>query len=272
MSRPKHQHYVPQFYLRHFAIGSGRDGNGSAPQVWYVDKNEVSGPQRTAIRNICGKRYLYTPLDAHGERDWSVEEFLGKLEARAQTHWPALANGAVDVSNPIIRRDLAEFVAALHLRNEAIKTLIARMMETRDKLRLLPEDDQPPHDGLDARDPARFFAQQLRRSLPNISQALEAKRWAIAIADHDAFVTSDKPVMFMRPGYRLAGPGTPDTFVMLAVGPQRVLIMDDRSDIEPNTSHFATDNFIELFNKETHKRSTRFTILGSSPRAIGIED
>ena len=52
MNRPKNQHWVPQFYLRHFATPDSR-GNDEA-QVWVFSKDEADGDERlTNVNKIC---------------------------------------------------------------------------------------------------------------------------------------------------------------------------------------------------------------------------
>jgi hypothetical protein len=65
--RSKHQHWVPQFYLRYFATPNTR--HSDEPQVWIFSKDPGDGDETlTNIRNVCGKRYLYSPIQPRGDR------------------------------------------------------------------------------------------------------------------------------------------------------------------------------------------------------------
>jgi hypothetical protein len=119
MTQPKHQHWVPQFYLRHFAT-SDSFGSKNA-KVWVWDK--VAGnslPAPVSVRNICGQRYLYTPEDGQGDRKWELEKFLAVQEDGAARIWPHLLSGQAPLGDDLIRTYLAKFIAVLHLRNVAL--------------------------------------------------------------------------------------------------------------------------------------------------------
>ena len=73
MSSTKHQHYVPQFYLREFA--------SAEEQVWVYDKVTDKAFQ-TAVRNVAGERYFYDSEEIEaltGDRQL-VEKYLSNLE------------------------------------------------------------------------------------------------------------------------------------------------------------------------------------------------
>jgi uncharacterized protein DUF4238 len=64
-NRSKHQHWVPQFYLRYFATKETRDSD--QPQVWIFSKDHTDSDETlTNVRNVCGKRYLYSPVQPTG--------------------------------------------------------------------------------------------------------------------------------------------------------------------------------------------------------------
>ena len=69
----KHQHYVPQFYLKEFASEDG--------QIWVYDKL-TDKSFRTIVRNVAGERYFYDSdglEKATGDRQ-AVEKYLSALE------------------------------------------------------------------------------------------------------------------------------------------------------------------------------------------------
>jgi hypothetical protein len=112
----KHQHWVPQFYLRYFATMATR--NKDCPQVWIFSKDPADGDEKlTNIRNVCGKRYLYAPVQVNGERDWSLDKRLDDLESSLGQVWSELAEDYVDFSDPELRKGLAQFIAVMYLRN-----------------------------------------------------------------------------------------------------------------------------------------------------------
>jgi hypothetical protein len=69
----KHQHYVPQFYLKEFASEDG--------QIWVYDKL-TDKSFRTTVRNVAGERYFYDSDGLEkvtGDRQ-AVEKYLSSLE------------------------------------------------------------------------------------------------------------------------------------------------------------------------------------------------
>ena len=67
MGNPIKQHWVPQFYLRHFATPDTR--TTQEPKVWVFSQDETDGDERLAnIKDVCARRYMYAPLDEAGSR------------------------------------------------------------------------------------------------------------------------------------------------------------------------------------------------------------
>ena len=71
----------------------------------------------TSIRNVCGKRYLYSPKQPNGERTWELEHKLSDVEALLGKVWPLLATNFADLSSEHIRKAVSLFVALMHLRH-----------------------------------------------------------------------------------------------------------------------------------------------------------
>jgi hypothetical protein len=119
-SRSKHQHWVPQFYLRHFATPATRDSD--KPQIWIFSKNPVDGDEKlTSVRNVCGRRYLYSPRQPNGERSWGLDDKLNDLEALLGELWPALATNFVNLGEEHIRKAVALFIAVMHFRHPIVR-------------------------------------------------------------------------------------------------------------------------------------------------------
>jgi len=124
VNRPKHQHWVPQFYLRYFATLESRESDQT--QVWIFSKEDTDGDETlTNVRNICGKRYLYSPIGDSGERLWHLEKKLENLETTMGVIWPAIAEDFIDLGDSNIRKALSLFVAVMHLRNPETRKALA---------------------------------------------------------------------------------------------------------------------------------------------------
>jgi hypothetical protein len=80
MNQPVNQHWVPQFYLKYFATPDTQQTKN--PKTWIFSKDEEDGdPKLTNIRNICAKRFLYSPPDKDGQREWELETRLSDIES-----------------------------------------------------------------------------------------------------------------------------------------------------------------------------------------------
>jgi hypothetical protein len=255
-NRPKNQHWVPRFYLRQFATPETREKDEA--QIWMFSNQERDGDERlTNIKNVCARRYLYSPLDDSGQRDWALEEQLADLEAHLASLWRILAADLIDFGQADIRNVVALFVSVMHMRGP--DTLHA-VEEIHQRLVVLYETAPKNPDGTpnveivdasgkaqplntrgweqyrtaDANEHQRFFAQMVRSEAVRIAERLIQKRWCTLLAEDDAFVTSDRPVSVQHQSREVFGVGTPGSIVIFPLTPRRLLVMDDRHEQPPN--------------------------------------
>ena len=215
MPRSKNQHWVPQFYLRHFATLETRGKDGA--QVWIFSCDEKDGDETlTNVRNVCAKRYLYTPVGPSGERTWDLDKKLEDLEGMAGAFWPTLANGFVDLGNSDVRKAVALFVAILHLRNpttlEAVEDIHHQLVGFYDD-GPMRSDGTPDVDSVEIsgkvydfdtsgwhayrawgkNDHERFFTKFIEGEAVHLAELLMAKRWSMMFAEHDTFTPPTGP-------------------------------------------------------------------------------
>ncbi len=117
MTRVKQQHYVPRFYLRHFAREKGRE------QVHVLDKG--TGKRFvSSIQNVAAQRYFYdlAALDQAVGEDQAVEKLLGRYETAAAAAisglMESLASGHFGGITDEQRRDLALYLPIQLLRTD----------------------------------------------------------------------------------------------------------------------------------------------------------
>lgn len=256
VNRPKNQHWVPRFYLRHFATPGTREKDEA--QIWMFSNEERDGDERlTNIKNVCTRRYLYSPTDDSGQRDWSLEEKLAELEADLALRWPTLATEFVDFGQANIRRLVALFVSVMHLRSpdslhavESIHSNLVSLYETapkrpdgtphvevvdaHGKAKLLDTTGWDQYRTAGANDHKRFFGAMIQSQAVRIAEYLITKRWCTLLADEDAFVTSDCPVSIQHPSRQVFGVATPGSIVVFPLTPRRLLVMDDRQEEPPD--------------------------------------
>ncbi len=280
----KHLHWVPEFYLRYFA--TPETCSAKRPQVWIFSKDASDQDESlTWIRNVCGKRYLYAPLEPDGSRDWSLEDQLEKIEATLGRIWKELAEGFAQLDDVVIRNGVALFVAVMHLRNpetrkmvEAIhQQLVAffagmpRWPDGTPRLdsfemwgRTFPVDAQGWREfhswGKNEHD--KLFVDIVRSEAISIAEMLMKKRWSVVFAETDTFVTSDRPVAIQHLSRETAGFGTPDGIVSFPLGPRRLLVMDDMHHEPENQYYPLQQTNAGAFNLGIWRNGSRFMITG----------
>lgn len=284
MTRPKHQHWVPQFYLRYFSTPETKEKKEA--QVWVFSKDETDGDERlTNIRNVCGKRYLYTSLDEAGERVWSLETKLDRLESLMGTIWPELAEGFIDLGDEPIRKGLALFIAVMHLRNPEVRSFITKLhqqiVKACEAMPMHPDgrpavssfemggvtyainlDDWHEYKAWGKNDHDKFFAHIVEREAIHFAELLMKKRWSIVFAERDVFITSDKPVAVQHLTRMVVGFGTEDTVITFPLTQKRVLVMDDRHQEPANQYYPFEKSNGGAFNYSIWRNGSRFMITG----------
>ncbi len=288
MTQPINQHWVPQFYLKCFSTPETRKTKN--PKAWIFSKNsEDGGPSLTNIRNICAKRYLYSPISADGQRDWELESKLNGLESLLASIWPSIAEGFIDLQNESIRKSIALFVSVMHLRHpdglkeatELHHHLVQIIKEAPKKVDGTPEisfvqvngeshefDTSDFQDYYDwsGNDHHRFFVSTIHSEAKFLAKILLKKRWSVIFSDTPVFVTSDRPVEKQHQTKKTFGFGTEGTIISFPLSPTRLLIMDDKHG-EPASQYYPLKNNDDAgpFNLLIWRNGSRFMI---SPRNI----
>jgi hypothetical protein len=291
--RSKHQHWVPQFYLRYFATPESRDSK--TPQVWIFSKNPEDGEEElTSVRNVCGKRYLYSPKQLDGSRDWALDKALNDVEALLGQVWPALATDFVDLSDEHIRQALSLFVSITHMRHpdmrdvlEAIHgnlldfyetgplhpngTPMIESVEYKGKSYGLDTTDWYAYknQGKDGHD--RAFVEAIRSETGRMAEHLLKKRWSVLIGNREVFVTSDKPVGLQHLTRDRYGYGTNGTVVTFPLSPSRLLVMDDMNNEPANQYYPLLEETTGAVNMATWRGARRFLITGRPVSDVLVE-
>lgn len=256
--RPVNQHWIPQFYLRGFATSESL--RSRRPKVWIFSKHHGGGdPALTNVRNVCAWRYLYSPRNSDGARDWNLELKLGDLETTLAQIWPALSTDFLDLSDASVRKALALFVSITWLRHPDNLALIAQThrdlvaiiedaprdaagnprvsIELNGEERMIDGTDWPRYREATEDDHHRFFTRQIQNDATHLAELMLSKRWSVVFAEQPVFITSDKPVAKSHLTRERFGFGTAGTLVSFPLSPTRVLLMDDNHD-EPANQYY----------------------------------
>lgn len=282
MSKPINQHWVPQFYLKYFATPETQQTKN--PQTWIFSKNEEDGdPKITNIRNICAKRFLYSPLNKDGQREWKLENRLSDLETLLSVIWPTLAEGYADLSWEPLRKAISLFASVLHLRhpnsliqcfdthehlvkqfNQLPKKLDGTpniaFVEINGKILEFDTSDWHEYESWKKEDHQQLFCDSVQANTGHLAELLLKKRWSIIFSEVPVFITSDNPVCKNHLEKEKFGFGTEGTIVTLPLSPTRLLIMDDNHK-EPAGQYYPlhTDG-PGPFNLGIWRSSNRFMI------------
>jgi hypothetical protein len=282
MTKPVNQHWVPQFYLKYFATLESHQAKN--PQTWIFSKDEKDGdPKLTNIRNICAKRFLYSPRNKDGQRGWELEERLSDLETLLSVIWPTLAEGHADLLWEPLRKAVSLFVAVLYLRHpnnlkeciDAHKNLVKiynqvpknadgtpsiTHVDVNGKLRRFDNSDWHEYKIWNEDDHHRFFCNSVQAHTGHIAKLLLKKRWSIIIADFPAFITSDNPVCKDHLEKEKFGFGTQGTIVTFPLSPTRLLVLDDNNKEPAGQYYPLQEDGPGPFNLGIWRNSRRFMI------------
>lgn len=202
---PVLQHYVPKFYLKYFCIPETQ--KLKTQQVWAFSRNHGT-PFKTSIKGLAAQRYLYSPENSDGEREWETEIKLSNLESLLGSVWDKLANNLFDFENHIyIQKALALFISTMYLRNpkrtidirnvhqeiygqfsQFSKTFNGFFLQSEFKnFEVMPENELK-----------KFFVKSINNHAINLAELLLEKRWSILSTKTPLFITSDNPVVIVN--------------------------------------------------------------------------
>ena len=284
MNLPKHQHWVPQFYLRYFSTPETR--SAEEQQVWIFSKDEADDEAHiTNVRKICGKRYLYTPLDKAGQRKWDLETKLEALESSMGQIWPGIADDFIDLSDDSMREGLSLFIAVMHLRNPEVRRDAERLhqqlveayeampmssqgkpaielIEVNDAIHEFNASGWHEYKAWGKNDHDRFFTHLIQREAIQIARILMKKRWSVVFSERQMFITSDRPVVLQHQTKEAFGFGTNDAIIWSPLSQTRLLIMDDLHSEPANQYYPLKHDYQGIFNYSTWRGCSRFLITG----------
>lgn len=102
----KHQHYLPQSYLRFFTDADG----------WIVMRRRGSKPVKTGVAVVAGEMELYTVILPDGTRDRSAEDTLSHFDGTAHAAFESLRSGRIPGPGTDERNAISVFLGLQLLR------------------------------------------------------------------------------------------------------------------------------------------------------------
>jgi len=238
-------------------------------------------------------KFLYSPKNADGSRDFTAEDSLAEIESLLSQRWPELANDFVDMNSVPLRKGLSLFLATLLLRHPAHKS---RMANAHNKI--VAAIDAQPKDAagnpmvssvvLGNRelkfDPSewkhysswgeddfhRGFVRSIQEDTIFIAKILLKKRWSVVYSETPAWVTSDNPFFIISPHLRNYQVGAPAAMAMFPISPTRILCLDELK--EPDGQYYPIRAKGEsLYNYLTWVNTEGFMVCPRHPDEVLVE-
>lgn len=291
-STPQNQHWLPQFYLRRFAVPGWRDKKNA--KIWVMD-TDTGQLEKCKVRDVAAADFLYSHVRQDGARCFRVENHLAELETMIARLYPRIADGYPDLASAWGMKKLASlFIATLILRHPDIEDhthqMHQRMVGLYEAVRTASNgrrsishivaggeaidfdaSDYEEYRTADANRLKQMFAEQIRPIARNLTNHLFNKRWAFLCTDSPVFFTSDKPVIQQHPTRNSFGIGTPDVHVWFPVSPTRMLWMTDRVGEECDGFYPLPTTEAAGLNAFTMANATRFLLSDEPPDARMME-
>ncbi|WP_257462464.1 DUF4238 domain-containing protein [Archangium lipolyticum] len=219
MTDPIKHHYVPQFYLRHFA--NNRD------QVRVVERTSPGRTYICPVRDVASERYFYK-LETGSGASLELEKTLSEIESASRAALEGLIAQPFPPSAET-REIIGFFVGLQWLRGRDQRDTYNHMADQFAKLILINQPkkalrkhfrDATGRDPTDAeieRLLKKFSAtetykvtphqnksiQQMLRMTPGLGRIASARAWQILKFSEPCLITSDSPVVaWTKPGHR----------------------------------------------------------------------
>jgi hypothetical protein len=253
LANKSNHHYIPQFYLRGFSAGTGRQA-----QVFVFD----SGTKKsftTLIRNI-GSRRNFNRVEAEGVGPNSIEDAIAKTEGdiapflqqiiKAQAfqtaeHFNSVLNlmALMSVRNPRLRSSLSDFHKEIAERIMGISVSKREIWES--QIEQMRKSGVPLMESVTYEDMKRFHEEkryeilidqthlinlELKMVEPVLEQ-LSRRSWCFVCSPKNhQFITCDDPTVLSwtekvrHPNPWSPGHGLKNTVVMFALSPELALV------------------------------------------------
>jgi hypothetical protein len=245
MSLPKKQHWVSRFYLKEFAIPETK--NSKTPRLWAFSKSHYDReePAQVSIYDAACHKYMYSPLDNKGERDFHMENRFAEVENLVSQIWPQICYESINVSKSA-RKIISLFIAITMLRDKKSFEIHNNMYHNMIKqIDTMPKDKsgQPCIDKVilkgkeykvdcsgwfefknaSKEDLKRSFVETIKDGAYEIANIILNRKWSYLLFSNPILATSDKPVITVNFQKDKYGVETEGTIIYFPLTPYRVL-------------------------------------------------
>lgn len=285
----KKQHWVPCFYLKNWATDDSKDNK--YPQGWILSINEGE-PQKVNLRDFAAKRYLNSPPDKDGKRNFKTEDKLGDYESVMSPLWSKISNEFYDFSKgTTLRKGISLFISLIYLRNprniNSFKDIHSKLIEMYERLpkgkngnpwltKIIHKGREYEFDNSDYSDFKNssmidfqaMFVENIHRDAVPIAEILINKRWAIVFSEKEHFITSDSPVIVENINREIFGLNTKGTIITFPISPKRILVMDDLDEEGDGKFYPLKDGNPVCFNYTIWRNANEFMLSNRHPDLV----
>lgn len=274
----KHQHYVPQFYLRQFADERER--------IWAYDKVEDRA-FCTTVRNVAGERYFYDSevLERKlGDRQ-AMEKFLREMEghyaACMQRLLHRMRTGGYRRLHPETRSVIANFAAVQLLRTpeqrikgrQITESILAFFRTHPNTERLIAEAEASL--ATDALREGQVAALMNVEAVAEMTKILASHIWVFARRRPEhSFYTSDAPISTVgrvpRPGRGNEGIASKGVEIHVPISHDFALTLYERTAFA--SSEHLDGTIIDLSDPENMVYSRNWAVTDSTRYVFCLED
>jgi hypothetical protein len=242
-------HWLPQFYLREFAIpGFTRKQDA---EIWVTDLDSESCSIKR-IQDVAQEAHFYSFVDAKGKPSRRIDDKLTDLEDRASRAFRIIARGSADLNQSIAMKQLLSlFLATILLRTpDQQQKTIEQHQRLRDIFDAAPKSSsgRPLVDYVfqgalwvpldtsnyfewnsdDEETLKRLFAEHIEVLGRPLANRLFSKRWVVFHTNQPVFFTSDAPLIKIDDQGAQCGIDSPNAMLFFPISPSRLLYMEDR--------------------------------------------
>ncbi|HEY5362717.1 MAG TPA: DUF4238 domain-containing protein [Aestuariivirga sp.] len=273
MATKANHHYIPQFYLRGFSAGVGRQA-----QLFVFDA-ETKKSFTTLVRNIGSKRH-FNRIEAQGVGPNHLEDGMAEIEAEiaphlqqvieakafpSPEHFNSIMNlmALLSVRNPRLRGNMSDFHK--NVLNKMMSMSLSSKEIWESQTKQMRDSGVPIKDGVTYEDMKRFLKEKnyeividqthlIGLELTMVEPVLEQlshRSWCFAITPKDhQFITCDDPTVLSwneqvkQSNFYSPGHGLQNTIVLLTLSPELALI--GLFEKQPERSNYSPDQVTAL--------------------------
>lgn len=242
----QNQHYVPQFYMKHFSNIKNAGKNNEKVLISFYQFKDNLLRENIPTKTICSEDYFY-------DKDGKIEKPLAVMETR----WSTALNNAID-DNFIIDdiENIREFVIYQICRTKAMLFHNREMATNIMKCVLKQQfgdiaDEKAVNELLDNKIQneitPEFGLSIVKEIIPTIC---DLKMTVITNETEMRFITSDVPVIIINPlGIHSAGLRSVGEVIFFPISPRKIIFFYDAKLFSKLPDRICDESVIKIFNQ-----------------------